>query len=118
MANRKLTTVANFSKKDAFNITGAETLQNQTGKVIKVNGCAIGIDVSHDTGEDVVTGYLKDENGNIFSTISKTAIDAIAELCDIITDVNGTEDFGDGIEVMVNSRKSRGGRDFIVLTLM
>ena len=110
---RKITTAANFSKKDMFNITGADTLNTMNGKTIKVEGCAIGLDVSHDTGEEVVTGYLKDESGRIYSTISKTAIDSISELCDIIDD----GDFGDDLSVVVEIKKSKGGRDFIVLSL-
>lgn len=116
MAQRKLTVTANFSKKDAFNITAADTLNTQNGKTINVIGAAIGLDVSHDTGEEVVTGYLKDSSGKIYSTISKTAIDSIAELCDIISD-GELDDVAENLAVRVEIKKSKGGRDFIVLHL-
>ena len=110
---RKITESANFTAKDVFNITGAETLDSAKGGVIHVCGAALGLDVSHDTGEEVPTGYLKDTDGVIYSTISPTAQQSISSLIDMLTD--------DPImvaDIEVKSKKSKGGRDFIVLSLM
>ena len=109
---RKITNGANFGAKDVFNITGAETLDSVKGSVIRVVGAALGLDVSYDTGEEVVTGYLKAENGEIYSTISPTAQQSIDALIDLLSD-DPTP-----VEIKVNTRKSNAGREFIVLTMM
>lgn len=109
---RKITNGANFGAKDVFNITGAETLDSVKGSVIRVVGAALGLDVSHDTGEEVATGYLKAENGKIYSTISPTAQQSIDALIDLLSD-DPTP-----VDIKVNTRKSNAGRDFIVLTMM
>lgn len=110
---RKITESANFTAKDAFNITGAETLDSVKGGVIHVCGAALGLDVSHDTGEEVPTGYLKDTDGVIYSTISPTAQQSISSLIDMLTDNPKMV-----ADIAVKSKKSKGGRDFIVLSLM
>lgn len=109
---RKITNGANFGAKDVFNITGAETLDSVKGSVIRVVGAALGLDVSYDTGEEVATGYLKAENGEIYSTISPTAQQSIDALIDLLSD-DPTP-----VEIKVNTRKSNAGREFIVLTMM
>lgn len=110
---RKITNAANFGPKDAFNITGAETLDSVKGSVIAVVGAALGLDVSHETGEEVATGYLKAEDGAIYSTISPTAQQSIDALIDLIADAPNTK-----VDIKVNTRKSNAGREFIVLTMM
>ena len=110
---RKLTESANFTAKDNFNITGAETLESVKGKTLRVVGSALGLDVSHDTGEEVATGYLKTEDGTIYSTISPTAMQSITALIDMLMDAPN-----EVFEIRVNEKKSKGGRDFIVLSLV
>lgn len=110
---RKIVKEANFGAKDVFNIVGAETLDSVKGSVIKVVGAALGLDVSHDTGEEVATGYLKAENGAIYSTISPTAQQSIDALIDMFADEPNT-----GVDIKVNTRMSNAGREFIVLTMM
>lgn len=106
---REIKKANNFTAKDNFNIVGAETLESVKGNIINVTGCAFGTDVSTETGEVVETGYLKDSNGKIYSTISPTALQSITVLVDM--------ELGDGIEIAVESRKSKGGREFIVLLM-
>ena len=110
---RRIVNGANFKAKDVFNITGAETLDSVKGSVIKVVGAALGLDVSHDTGEEVSTGYLKAENGEIYSTISPTAQQSIDALIEMFVDEPDAV-----VEIKVNTRKSNAGREFIVLTMM
>ena len=99
----------NFSAKDNFNIIGAETLDSIKGTIINVVGCAYGTDISTETGEVVETGYLKDSNGKIYSTISPTALQSISVLAEM--------EIGSGVEIAVESRKSKAGREFIVLLM-
>ena len=110
---RKIVNGANFGARDVFNITGAETLDSVKGSVIKVVGAALGLDVSHDTGEEVSTGYLKAQDGSIYSTISPTAQQSIEALIDIFEAESDAV-----IDIKVNTRKSNAGREFIVLTMM
>lgn len=110
---REITTAVNFNKRDMFNIVGADTLEKVKGQVIKVVGVALGTDVSHDTGEVVPTGYLKDADGNIYSTISPTAQQSIELLGDLLVDEPDVV-----LDVKVATKKSNAGRDFIVLTLV
>lgn len=109
---RRITESANFGAKDAFNIVGAETLDSVKGSVIRVVGAALGLDVSYDTGEEVATGYLKAENGQIYSTISPTAHQSIGALIEVLNESP------DALDIKVNTRKSNAGREFIVLTMM
>lgn len=111
--SREITTAVNFTKKDMFNIVGADTLEKVKGKVLKVTGVALGTDVSHDTGDIVPTGYIKDVDGNIYSTISPTAQQSIDMLGDILMDDPET-----AVDVKVDTKKSNAGRDFIVLKLV
>lgn len=106
-------TSKNFTKKDAFNIIGAVTIDKVKGTHINVVGAALGTDVSYDSGEEVSTGYLKSADGTIYSTISPTAQQSIEQLIDMLDDVDG-----EPIEIAVQTRKSNAGRDFIVLTLV
>ena len=109
---RRISESANFTNKDVFNITGAESLESIKGSTIKVVGGALGLDVSHETGE-VATGYLKDSEGNIYSTISPTAQQSIEALIDMFADGEAKE-----VTIKVNTRKSNAGREFIVLTML
>lgn len=110
---RRITNGANFGAKDVFNITGAETLDSVKGSTIRVVGAALGLDVSHDTGEEVATGYLKAEDGAIYSTISPTAQQSIDALIVVFNDEPNTP-----VDIKVNTRKSNAGREFIVLTMV
>lgn len=110
---RRITNGANFGPKDVFNITGAETLDSVKGSIITVCGAALGLDVSHDTGEEVATGYLKAVDGTIYSTISPTAQQSIDALIDMFADDSSCK-----VDIKVNTRKSNAGREFIVLTMM
>ena len=109
---RKIETANNFTAKDNFNITGAETLDSVKGTVIRVVGCALGEDVSAETGEVVKTGYLKDVDGNIYSTISPTAMQSIVALAEMKLSEESA------VDIRINSRTSKGGRSFIVLTMV
>lgn len=111
---RTIETKANFSGKDIFNINSAQTLDKSKGQVITVAGCALGTDVSSETGEVINTGFLKDSEGNIYSTISGTAIQSITALIDLFADEGDNATF----DVKIDTRKSNAGREFIVLHLM
>lgn len=106
---REIKKANNFTAKDNFNIIGATTLDSAKDTIINVIGCAYGKDISTETGEIVETGYLKDSNGKIYSTISPTALQSIVVLADM--------DIANGVEIAVESRKSKGGREFIVLLM-
>ena len=112
MAKLTITESFNFSKKDAFNILGAVTMDKIKGSTLNVVGAALGTDTSHETGEVIATGYIKTDDGKIYSTISPTAQQAIEALIDLLNDEDGKP-----IAFTVETRKSNSGRDFIILTI-
>ena len=110
---RRIEKSYNFTAKDLFNVMSAKVLGKSVGETITVIGVALGKDVSHDTGEEVNTAYLKCDNGTIYSTISSTAITAVDALVDVFADEEGAPQ-----KVYIDSRKSNAGRDFIVLVMV
>lgn len=108
---RKINESVNFTKKEMFNLEGANTLQTLVGQTIKVSGVAIGEDIMHDTGEVKATAYIKTDIG-MFSTISETAIRACQNLLDIFSDEPNAV-----VDIEVSQRKSSKGRDFLVLSM-
>lgn len=108
---KKLLTTTNFTKTDLFNVTSADTLQNHIGEVVAVSGFATGEDVDKE-GELHTIAYLKTADG-MLSTISATAIRSIEELEDVLADAEGG-----AVNIKISGRKSKQGRDFIVLSIV
>lgn len=101
----------NFETRDKFNIkAGAKSLKDAVGEKLVVKKACIGLDTDKD-GTEVTAGAIITDKG-AYTSISATAVDLISDLIDMIDD--GETDLG----VMVESRTSSGGRDYLVLSLV
>lgn len=101
----------NFETRDKFNIkAGAKSLKDAVGEKLVVKKACIGLDTDKD-GMEVTAGAIITDKG-AYTSISATAIDLISDLIDMIDE--GEED----LAVMVESRTSIGGRDYLVLSLV
>lgn len=101
----------NFETKDKFNIkAGAKSLKDAIGEKLIVRKACVGLDTDKD-GKEVTAGAIITDKG-AFTSISATAVDLISDLIDMI-DEGEME-----LTVMVESRTSNGGRDYLVLSLV
>lgn len=101
----------NFETRDKFNIkAGAKSLKDAVGEKLMVEKACIGLDTDKD-GVEVKAGAIITDKG-AYTSISATAVDLISDLIEMIND--GEED----LAVMVESRTSNGGRDYLVLSLV
>lgn len=102
----------NFETRDKFNIkAGAKSLKNAVGEKLVVKKACIGLDIDKD-GTEVTAGAIITDKG-AYTTISATVVDLISDLIEMIDD-----DGEDELTVMVESRTSNGGRDYLVLSLV
>lgn len=100
----------NFETRDKFNIkAGAKSLKDAVGEKLVVKKACIGLDTDKD-GTEVTAGAIITDKG-AYTSISATAVDLISDLIDMIDD-------GEDLAVMVESRTSNGGRDYLVLSLV
>ena len=100
-----------FTAKDKFNIkAGAKALKDAIGQKLVVTKACIGTDIDVD-GREVNAGALITNSG-AYTCISKTAVDSISDLIEMLDD--GEE----SITVMVESSTSTGGRDYLVLSIV
>lgn len=100
---------AGITAKDRFNANTATSLQTNIDSVLTVKKAMIA-DVFEEGGEPKRVAYLFTDTG-VYSTISQTAIDGISDLIDLLDD--GEE----AVAIIPRSRKSKAGRDFIVLEM-
>lgn len=101
----------NFETRDKFNIkAGAKSLKDAVGEKLVVKKACIGLDTDKD-GTEVTAGAIITDKG-AYTSISATAVDLISDLIDMI------DDGEDELTVMVESRTSSGGRDYLVLSLV
>lgn len=99
-----------FGTIDKFNIkAGAKSLKDAVGESLTVTKACVGRDVDSDGVEVDAAAIITDKGA--YTTISATAVELITDLIEII------DEMGDA-EVLVESRKSNGGRDYLVLTLV
>lgn len=104
-------TTNNWTRRDSFNTAICGSLQDVKGEAT-VKACAIGTDISVETGETVSTGTISTIEHGYLSCISKTAIQQIESLIDIINDE------GD-VRVKIDKRPNRAGnREFITIELV
>lgn len=109
----QITNSLNFNKIDEFNARGCSTALQDVTEPISVIGYAVGTDTNIDTGEIQSVAFLKDVEGRIYSTISKTAIETIADLGEM-----PSLDHPLTIEVVLRSSKKRSGAVFITLRIL
>lgn len=100
----------NFGTIDKFNIkAGAKSLKDVAGQTLVVTKACVGRDKDSEGNEVDAAAIITDTGA--FTTISATAVELITDLVEII------DEMGDA-EILVESRKSNGGRDYLVLSLV
>lgn len=107
-----MNTVFNFTSKDKLNAIAALPLQSIKGNTITLTGIAVDDRPDRD-GQVITIGYLKDSEGNIYTTISDTVIRGLVALMDYMCDESLDE-----IDVKIATKKSKNNREFYLLELV
>ena len=102
----------NFSAKDQLNAIAALPLQAIKGTTITLSGIAVDNRPDRD-GQVITIGYLKDKEGNIYTTISDTVIRGLLALIDYMSDEGIDE-----VDVKIATKKSKNNREFYILELV
>ena len=98
----------NFTTKDRMNVKTSQSLESAAGMKLNIVSAAIGTDIDSATEEEILTGYLKNDKGEYYSTKSPTARESIEDVIDILSD-------GEDCVVTVLQRESKAGRKFLQL---
>lgn len=102
----------NFSKRDGMNSRNGFPLQDLDNKeTIKVTAAAIMEDNDEETGEVKEIGVIVTPEKQYFTTISSTVIDAMYDLIDIMDEEGETS-------IRLDKRQSKGGREFLTITIL
>lgn len=101
----------NFTKRDAVNSRNGIALQDmENAFMFNVIAAAQIETVDEETGERKEVSVLKSEDDQYYTSISATVYDVMDDLIGIIDDEGSCK-------VRVDKRKSKQGRDFIMLSL-
>ena len=101
----------NFTKRDAVNSRNGVALQDmENAFMFNVIAAAQIETVDEETGERKEVSVLKSEDDHYYTSISATVYDVMDDLIEIINDEGSCK-------VRVDKRKSKQGRDFIMLSL-
>ena len=112
MAKAIIAQTNNFTRKMGINIGTSIALQDMAGqKITSIQAAAIVTDVDRETGEEKEVAILVDESGVCYSAISATVLGQMEDVIALLDD-------GESFDVIVVSRKSKGGRDFITLNVV
>ena len=101
-----------FTKKDMINSRNATAAQDMGKETFKLSACAV-LEKEDEDGEPKTVGVLVTNQGT-FTTISSSIVDTIYELIDLETD----GDELDSMEYKIEKKKSKGGRDFLTMTIL
>lgn len=102
---------SNFTRRDAVNSRNGIALQDlDNAYTFNVISAAQIETVDEETGERKEVSVLKSEDNQYYTSISATVYDVMDDLIDIINDEGSCK-------VRVDKRKSKQGRDFIMLSL-
>lgn len=113
----------NWTIKDKMNLISAGTLQELavSGDTIYVDAAAIVEVIDEESGEIKTTSALRTTDKQYYVGISATALDQVRDIVEYLTDCIGdskaelTDD--DLVCIRVITKKSKGGRDFVVLSI-
>ena len=106
MKREIINATANFTKWDFINSKNGYALQDEAGNTLNVTRAAM-LDVDDEEGQKKVS-VLVTEDGQYFTAISKSVFEVMDDIIDLITDEGMAK-------VKINSRKSKGGRDFLTV---
>lgn len=99
----------NFTKKMVINSRNGIPMQDNVGNIMVV-AAAVMTDTDEETGEPKDVGVIVTSDKTFMTCISATIIDTLPDLIDIVDEEGETE-------VRIDKRKSKGGRDFLTLTI-
>lgn len=112
MENRILVNTTN-SKKDIVKAgVATTTFQDCLGEVFKIIGVIIY--EKEEQGETKTVTAVKRDDGEYVTSISPTILSSVETIRSAFDD----EELEEGIEVVIKSKKSKGGRDFLYLDLV
>lgn len=112
MAKAIIAKTNNFTRKMAVNIGTSIALQDMAGqKIESIEAAAIVTDVDRETGEEKEVAIIVDGSGISYSAISATVLSQMDDVIALLDD-------GETFDIIVVSRKSKGGRDFITLNVV
>lgn len=118
MARTILSQTHNFSKRDMVNARNGFSLQSlDDGTKLAIHSCAvIHDDKSNPTyeGEHDVAILITDD-GTAYTAISATVVESTHDIIDIM---NELEDSDEMLYIRVCKRTSKGGKEFLTLTLL
>lgn len=106
MKREIINATSNFTKWDFINSKNGYALQDEAGNTLNVTRAAT-LDVDDEEGQKKVS-VLVTEDGQYFTAISKSVFEVMDDIIDLITDEGMAR-------VKINSRKSKGGRDFLTV---
>ena len=103
----------NLTAKDLINArTASQKLQSAPEEIV-VRGLAVLEDTDKTTGDKRPVGYLVSETGDVYGTVSATAIDTISAVAQAVND----GDLELPLTFRVQLRTSAAGRNFITLSI-
>ena len=77
-------TTDTWTSKDTFNTVKSKSLADCDNQTITIAAIAIGNDISNEDGRTVEAGYIRSADGQMFNTISKTALQQLDALIDMM----------------------------------
>lgn len=102
----------NFTKKDEINSRNSLALQDlPDGQLLTINKAAVINRVDAETGENKEVSILVTEEGEVYSAISAT-------VCDVMDDIIELMEEEPIVNLRLNKRKSKAGREFLSLTIL
>lgn len=103
----------NMSAKDLINAKSNSVPVKTAPPRFKATSFAIAEDVDKESGEVREVGYIVAEDQTVYGTISPTAISTISDIISAVEE----NTFELPVEIGVSLRKSKGGREFITLSV-
>lgn len=100
------TRTSGFTTKDLFNVGSATPLKNVSGQTLTISAVCVATKAD---GE--LAGYMKDDKGAIYATISNSVIDQLQALAELVE-----ESGAQGVKVL--ERTSNAGRTYFMLELV
>lgn len=115
-----ISSTPNWKFTDNISLASAATFQNlaESGESIKVAKAAL-IDTEDKDGDLKHAAAIKTFDGRYFVSIGTAIHDQVSDIVDAITGIDADGGYNEGcaFAIHVESRKSKSGRDFLVLSV-
>ena len=99
-----------FTAKDEFNASSAIPIKEVKGETLNVKDVMVTEKFDEKENKNVIVGYIKTDDEQIYATISVTIINQLLALVEMVED---------GIQtVSVHSNQSNSGREYFMLKLI